>query len=77
MLRAINLTTTHRPPTIITHRARLAAETSREDDPTMESYRNMINLMLDSVMDVNTMRLIHDVLKAILSNVRRGDNERI
>ena len=67
MLRAINVETTRRPANITMHRARLA-ETKREEEPTMDSYRNQINLMLDSVMDVKLMRLIHDVLKAILSN---------
>lgn len=67
MLRVINVETTHRPANITTHRARLA-ETKREEEPPMDSYRNQINLMLDSVVDVKLMRLIHDVLKAILSN---------
>lgn len=67
MLRVINVETTHRPTNIVTHRTRLA-EMKREEEPPMDSYRNQINLMLDSVMDVKLMRLIHDVLKAILSN---------
>lgn len=68
MLRAINVETTHRPANITTHRAARLAETKREDEPAMESYRNQIIMMLDSVTDVKLMRLIHDVLKAILSN---------
>ena len=67
MLRVINVETTHRPANITTHRARLA-ETKREEEPTMESYRNQIIMMLDSVTDAKLMRLIHDVLKTILSN---------
>lgn len=34
----------------------------------MESYRNRINIMLDTITDAKVMRLIHDVLHAILMN---------
>lgn len=32
----------------------------------MESYRYQIIKMLDHITDANTMRLIHDIIKAML-----------
>lgn len=53
-----------RRPNIQLHRARPAAE--GEDD--MESYRNRIILMLDTITDAKLMRMVYDVLHAILMN---------
>lgn len=47
------------------HRARPA---SGEREDQMESYRNQILAMLDTITDVKLMRLLHDVIRAILFN---------
>ena len=65
MLRVIDRT--HRPPVIIVHRGRPAAENEREDT-TMESYRNQIIAMLDTVTDARLMRMIYEVIKALMMN---------
>ena len=49
---------------IITHRARPAARSGEEN--TMESYRTKIVAMLDTIEDAKLMRLIHDVIRAIM-----------
>lgn len=66
MLRAINTDPTHRPPVILMHRARLVQ--GEERNVNMESYRNQIINMLDTIQDARLMRMIHDVIKAILFN---------
>lgn len=50
-----------RPASIPRHRTR------RTEEP-MESYRNQILTMLDSIQDAKLMRLIYEVVKAILMN---------
>ena len=73
MLRAINVDTTHRRPTMQAHRARPAGpateKTNREEEPNMESYRNQIIAMLDMVQDAKIMRTAYEVLKALLMNM--------
>lgn len=66
MLRAICWDTTHRPAVKSTHRARPAG--MEERNVNMESYRNQIINMLDTIQDARLMRMIHDVIKAILFN---------
>lgn len=55
---------TRRRPLIIAHRARPAGTQEKEDN--MESYRNQIIKMLDTIEDAALMRMIHNVLRAIL-----------
>lgn len=62
MSRAIS---THRPPVMILHRAR-PTKAERMDD--MEPYKSQIIAMLDTITDAKLMRLVHDVVKAILFN---------
>lgn len=57
-------TETHRPPVLILHRAR----TEEGEKKSMESYRAKIIAMLDTIQDARMMRIVHDVLKALLSN---------
>lgn len=71
MLRAICWDTTHRPAVKSTHRARPASTTStknerNEDD--MESYRNQIIAMLDTIQDARLMRTLYEIIKAVLMN---------
>lgn len=60
MLRVIS---SHRPAVIQMHHARIAG---KESD--MESYRNSIIAMLDSVQDAALMRAAYEVLKALFMN---------
>lgn len=48
------------------HRARPTRQAEREE--TMESYRQQILAMLESIQDARLMRLIYEVVKAILMN---------
>lgn len=61
-------TDTHRRAVINLHRSRGPAGTTMERDKTMESYRNQIIMMLDTIQDAKVMRMIYEVLKAILMN---------
>lgn len=56
---------TRRRPVIQMHRAR-PADTERDDD--MEPYRNQIIAMLDTITDAKLMKLLHDVIRAIMFN---------
>lgn len=56
---------TRRRPVIIIHRARPTTEERKND---MDSYRSQIIAMLDTVTDAKLMRLIHDVIRAVLMN---------
>lgn len=58
---------THRRAVIVTHRARGPAGQAERETP-MESYRTQIIHMLDTVQDVRVMRLLYEVVKAILMN---------
>ena len=46
------------------HRARPAAEGEKD----MDSYRNQIIAMLDTITDAKLMRTLHDIIKTILMN---------
>lgn len=59
---------THRRAVIIKHRARGAAPNTPERNDTMESYKNQIIQMLETIQDAKLMRMIYEVLKAILMN---------
>lgn len=52
-----------RKPIVALHRARPANE---REDKTMESYRNQIIAMLDTVTDTALMRTLYEVVKTIL-----------
>ena len=65
MLRVIDRT--HRRPVIIVHRAR-PEENEGKEDSAMESYRNQIIAILDTITDAKMMRTIYEVIKAILMN---------
>lgn len=54
---------THRPRNLIIHR------TARKGGTAMESYRNAIIRMLDSITDIKTMRAIYDIVRAIFVNL--------
>lgn len=60
-----NRASTHRRPVNLTHRARGPAGWA-ERMSEMESYRNQIINMLDTIEDAALMRLIYNVLHAIL-----------
>ena len=49
---------------VIMHRARPAAQSGEEN--AMESYRMKIITMLDTIEDARLMRMIHDVIRAIM-----------
>ena len=59
------MSSTKRQAVIIKHRARITTEERKND---MDSYRARIIAMLDTVTDAKIMRIIHDVVKAILIN---------
>ena len=70
MLRATN--TTRRAPVMQAHRARPAKKPEeREDETTMESYRNGIIAMLDSIDDARLMRIAYEMVKVLVENMRR------
>ena len=52
-----------RRPVITIHHSR---SISNGGNATMDSYRNQIIAMLDTVTDANLMRFIHDVVKLIM-----------
>lgn len=56
-------TDTHRRAVTVRHRAR-PGQTERTE--IMESYRNQIITMLDTIQDAAVMRLIYNVVKAIM-----------
>lgn len=56
---------THRPAVQIVHH-RGTATTNEGMENAMESYRYQIIKMLDHITDASTMRLIHDIIKAML-----------
>lgn len=58
---------THRRAAILMHRARGAAGKTERKEP-MESYRTQIIQMLDTIQDVKLMRMLYEVIKAILMN---------
>ena len=53
-----------RRPNLIKHCARPAAK----GEDTMDSYKNQIIAMLNTVTDAKTMRMIYEVVKAFLMN---------
>lgn len=57
---------TRRRAAAMAHRGRPIAGAEREE--TMESYRQQILTMLDSIQDARLMRLVYEVVKAILMN---------
>ena len=68
MLRVIDRT--HRRPVIIVHQGRPVAKEEREEEPSMESYRNQIIAMLDAVTDAKLMRTAYEILKVLFMNYR-------
>lgn len=59
---------THRRAVTIMHRSRGPAAKPAERTDTMESYKNQIIQMLDTIQDAKLMRAIYEVIKAILMN---------
>ena len=52
-----------RRPGLIIHHSR---PKNNGGNATMESYRNQIIAMLDTITDANLMRFIHDAVKLIM-----------
>ena len=50
------------------HKAQHRARPAAEGEETMDSYRNRINAMLDTIEDAKLMRFIHDMIKLIMMN---------
>ena len=57
---------THRPAVRIVHRRAVATKEGMGN--VMESYRYQIIKMLDHIEDAKVMRMIHDIIKAVLFN---------
>lgn len=55
-----------RRPVMTMHRAR--PTTTKKEIDNMDSYKSSIIYMLDTITDAKLMRIIHDVVKAILMN---------
>lgn len=58
---------THRRAVTVKHRARGPAGQAEREEP-MESYRTQIMQMLDTIQDARVMRLVYEVVRAILMN---------
>lgn len=60
-----------RRPTITLHRSR--PTTNNREDETMDSYRNQIIAMLDTITDAKIMRGLYEITKLVMMHAADGN----